>query len=213
MLHFRNRRRADMRKLKTAPSDIEDGLFARGLAPVAGVDEVGRGPLAGPVVACAVILPQGLVIEGVNDSKKISEKRREELCEKIKDAAVAFAFGIIEPAEIDDINILQATLKAMKIAVAALEIPPRVALVDGVSAPNCPCEVVCVKKGDSASHLIAAASILAKVTRDNIMKELHAAHPEYAWNANKGYGTAAHIAAIRQFGLTAAHRRSFCKSL
>ncbi|MCL1844872.1 MAG: ribonuclease HII [Defluviitaleaceae bacterium] len=202
-----------MRKIITAPNDIENALAQQGFAPIAGVDEVGRGPLAGPVVACAVILPEGFVIPGVNDSKKISEKRREELAAKIKQTALAYAFGIIDPQEIDEINILQATLKAMSNAVSALEIAPRIALVDGISAPNCACEVRCVKKGDSASHLIAAASILAKVLRDNIMRELHAEFPDYAWDTNKGYGTAAHIASIRRLGLTPAHRKSFCKGV
>ena len=200
-----------MRKIITAPSDIENGLYARGISPVAGVDEVGRGPLAGPVVACAVILPEGIVIEGVNDSKKISEKRREILADRIKQSAVSYAYGVVW--EIDGINILQATLKAMADAVAALEVVPKIAIVDGISAPRCICAVQCVKKGDSASHLIAAASILAKVKRDNIMKGLHAAHPQYSWDTNKGYGTAAHIAAIREFGLSPAHRRSFCTRL
>jgi ribonuclease HII len=184
-------------------------LYSQGITPIAGVDEVGRGPLAGPVVACAVILPEGIVIEGVNDSKRISEKRRGELAAAIKEKAISYAFGIIEPEEIDRINILQATLKAMAAAVAALEIAPSVALVDGISAPDCSCKVMCVKKGDSASHIIAAASILAKVLRDNIMRELHELHPDYAWDSNKGYGTAAHFAAIRKFGLSPAHRRSF----
>ncbi|MCL2356316.1 MAG: ribonuclease HII [Defluviitaleaceae bacterium] len=200
-----------MRKIITAPTDIEDNLYAQGLSPVAGVDEVGRGPLAGPVVACAIILPK-IEIAGINDSKKISAKRREELAAQLKEVAVSYAFGIIQPEEIDRINILQATLKAMAEAVAGLEIAPKIALVDGISAPDCICPVRCVKNGDSASRIIAAASILAKVMRDNMMQDLHRRYPEYAWDTNKGYGTAAHIEAIRRHGLTPAHRRSFCKS-
>lgn len=198
--------------MKTAPSVLEENLIARGFFPVVGVDEVGRGPLAGPVVACALILPEGLVIEGVNDSKKVSEARRMKLAEIIIESAVSYAFGIIEPLEIDRINILRATMAAMALAVDGLIIAPKVALVDGTTPPNCLCEVICVPKGDSASHLIAAASILAKVKRDNIMKNLHEEYPQYSWDSNKGYGTAAHIAALREFGLCPAHRKSFCKA-
>ncbi|MCL2456400.1 MAG: ribonuclease HII [Defluviitaleaceae bacterium] len=198
---------------KTAPSKIENDLIADGFFPIAGVDEVGRGPLAGPVVACALILPEGLVIEGVNDSKKVSEKNREKLSRIIKESAVSYSFGIIEPEEIDRINILQATLKAMSIAIEKLSVAPKIALVDGISPPKIEnVRVICVPKGDSFSHLIAAASILAKVERDNIMNALHAANPEYCWDANKGYGTAAHIAAIKSHGICAAHRKTFCRS-
>lgn len=200
-----------MRKIKTAPNNMEAALVADGFFPVAGVDEVGRGPLAGPVVACAVILPEGLVIAGVNDSKKVAEKMRAQLAAAIKEAAVSYAFGIISPEEIDRINILQATMKAMAQAVNLLSAAPSAALIDGTTPPPLSCKTICVPKGDSASHIIAAASILAKEKRDNIMKKLHAEFPAYAWDANKGYGTAAHIAAIREFGLSPAHRRSFCK--
>ena len=200
--------------LKTAPSDIENGLISNGHTPLAGVDEVGRGPLAGPVVACAVILPEGLIIEGVNDSKKVSEKKREKLAETIMESAISYAYGIIEPAEIDEINILQATLKAMTIALEGLSILPKYALVDGTTPPKTErgIRIICVPQGDSSSHLIAAASILAKVKRDKIMRELHEMHPQYKWDTNKGYGTAAHNAAIREFGLCPAHRRSFTSS-
>jgi ribonuclease HII len=199
--------------VKTAPSDIENGLIASGNFPIAGTDEVGRGPLAGPVVACALILPAGLIIEGVNDSKKVSEKKRLQLSEAIKESAVSYAFGIIEPAEIDRINILQATLEAMAMAVEGLNEKPVLVLADGTNSPKCACKVICIPKGDSASHLIAAASILAKVKRDTIMTELHERYPQYSWDKNKGYGTAVHYAAIKEFGLCEAHRRSFCKGL
>jgi ribonuclease HII len=162
-------------------------------------------------VACAVILPKGAVIEGVNDSKKVSDKRRRVLAEEIKKVAICYSFGIIEPEEIDRINILRATMNAMEIAVAGLGVAPKVALVDGTTPPDCSCKIICVPKGDSASHLIAAASILAKVERDNIMQRLHEEFLVYCWDKNKGYGTAAHMAALREFGLCAAHRRSFCK--
>jgi len=197
--------------MNTAPNTHESALAIEGFLPIAGVDEVGRGPLAGPVLSCALILPDGLVISGVNDSKKLSEKRREELAEKIKCEAISYAFGIVSPEEIDRINILQATLLAMAQAVQALKIAPAATLVDGIHAPKIPGKIVCVKKGDSSSHLIAAASILAKVERDKIMQELHGKFPVYAWDKNKGYGTAAHMAAIREHGLSPHHRKSFCR--
>jgi ribonuclease HII len=206
--------------VKTAPNDIENGLIAEGFSPIIGVDEVGRGPLAGPVVACAVVLPEGCVIEGVYDSKKVPEKRRIALSEELKRIAVGYAFGIIEPAEIDEINILQATLKAMSLAVERLLILPKAVLpnpqavlVDGNKPPPIPfdCKVMCVPQGDSKSHLIAAASILAKVERDFLIKKLHEEYPVYDWDNNKGYGTAAHMAAITKHGLSPQHRRSFCK--
>jgi len=199
--------------MKTAPNDIENGLTAEGFTTIAGVDEVGRGPLAGPVVACALILPQGLIIEGVYDSKKVTEKRREKLAQAIKESAISYAFSIIEPTEIDRINILQATMAAMVNAVNALVQAPDAILVDGTTRPGftIPSHVLCIPKGDSASHLIAAASILAKVKRDAIMQGLHDKYPHYAWASNKGYGTAAHIAAIKEHGLCPVHRRSFCK--
>ncbi|MCL2578036.1 MAG: ribonuclease HII [Defluviitaleaceae bacterium] len=200
------------REIITASNELETTLYAEGFSPVSGVDEVGRGPLAGPVMACALILPEGLIIEGVNDSKKMTATRRENLAEEIKKAAISYAFGIIEPAEIDRINILQATLKAMAQAVEGLQIVPKAVLVDGTTPPKLLCErVICVRKGDSASHLIAAASILAKVERDNIMQALHEEFPQYDWQKNKGYGTAVHITAIRQYGISPYHRRSFCK--
>jgi len=206
-----------MRKVTTAPSDIENALYNEGVFHVAGVDEVGRGPLAGPVVACAVVLPQGLVIEGVNDSKKISEKRRLALAEEIKSKALGYAFSIVNAAEIDRLNILQATMQAMVMAVERVcrkvDARPQAVLVDGTTAPPLSFEtrVICVPQGDAKSHLIAAASILAKVERDNIMIKFHESFPAYAWDKNKGYGTAAHMAAIREHGLTSAHRRSFTK--
>jgi len=194
----------------TAPTTIEDSYTADGIAIIAGVDEVGRGPLAGPVVACAVILPQGLVIDGVNDSKKISEKRREELAAVIKAQALAYSFGIIDVAEIDEINILQASLLAMRVALEKLRIKPQLALIDGNKLPpNLPCRAQTVTQGDSKSHLIAAASILAKVKRDRIMQALHEEYPQYGFDRHKGYPTAAHRAAVREHGQTIHHRTSF----
>ena len=194
---------------KTAPSVIEDSLARSGLRPVAGVDEAGRGALAGPVVACAVILPQGLVINGVNDSKKLSAKLRKELEHEIKKAAVSYAYGIIEAAKIDEINILNAALLAMKQAIESLSTPPQAVLADGTYSPSCEAKVICVKQGDSESHLIAAASILAKVYRDDIMTGIHEAYPVYGFASHKGYGTALHREAIMRHGLSAEHRKSF----
>jgi len=201
--------------LKTAPDSLERLLCLSGFFPVIGVDEAGRGPLVGPVVACALVLPDGLVIEGVNDSKKVPALRREKLTAEIKTASLAYAFGIVNAAEIDRINILQATMQAMNHAVSevleACRANPAIALVDGTTPPLCPCPVMCIAKGDSHSHLIAAASILAKVKRDTIMEDLHKQYPEYGFDQHKGYGTAAHIAAIKQHGLCPEHRRSFCR--
>jgi len=148
---------------------------------------------------------------GVNDSKKVSEKKRERLAVLIKEAAICYAYGIVSPSEIDRLNILQATLAAMAMAIDGLETTPKFALVDGTTPPKCACKVICVPQGDAASHLIAAASILAKVKRDTMMKELHSLHPQYSWDANKGYGTAAHREAIKSFGLCSEHRRTFCE--
>jgi len=197
----------------TAPTIIEDSYIAHGISPIAGVDEAGRGPLAGPVVACAVILPAGLVIEGVNDSKKITEERRDKLAVCIKTQALAYAFGIVDVAIIEEVNILQATMLAMQNAVECLKTAPKFVLVDGNKLPHLPCEALCIKKGDSASHLIAAASILAKVARDNMMLELHQKYPFYGFDRHKGYGTKAHTDAIAKHGLCPAHRVSFCKKI
>ena len=195
----------------TAPRIVEDAYVAQGITFIAGVDEAGRGALAGPVVACAVILPVGCVIEGVNDSKKVSAKRRTELAKRIEDAALSFSFGIMDIDVIEEINILQASLMAMRSAIEGLDTTPGIALIDGNQIPqNLLCKAICIKQGDSASHLIAAASILAKIKRDKIMCALHSQYPEYGFDRHKGYGTVAHKAAIKKFGLCVHHRRSFC---
>jgi len=197
--------------MKTAPTIIEDSYTNRGILTVAGVDEAGRGALAGPVVACAMVLPVGLVIEGVNDSKKLSQKRREELAKVIKSKALSYAFGIVDVNVIEEINILQASLLAMRLAVVELKPAPQVALIDGNKLPsNIPYEAHCIKQGDSASHLIAAASILAKVERDAIMLELHGKYPMYGFDKHKGYGTAVHKLALKEYGLCPQHRVGFC---
>ena len=201
---------------KTASLDYEEKLYAQGFIHIGGVDEVGRGPLAGPVVACAVIMPQGLIIPGVNDSKKISPKRREELANIIKEAAIDYALGWADAALIDEINILQATYVAMSRALENLSIRPDALLIDGVQGkwlpdPDIPC--LFLKGGDSASHSIAAASIVAKVARDAAMLDWHEKYPLYGFDTHKGYGTAKHMEAIRVHGMCPLHRRSFLKNL
>lgn len=179
---------------------------------ICGIDEAGRGPLAGPVVAGAAILPVDCEILFLNDSKKLSEKRREELFLEIKEKAVAWSVGIVGPDVIDEINILQATYEAMRQAIAGLSVQPDILLNDAVTIPGVAINQVPIIKGDAKSVSIAAASILAKVTRDHMMAEYDTLFPEYGFAKHKGYGTAVHIAAIRQFGPCPIHRRSFIKN-
>jgi ribonuclease HII len=191
--------------------EIEDGHFAAGVRIICGVDEAGRGPLAGPVCAAAVILPPHAEIPGLNDSKKLSDKRRRELFPVIKEQAVAYGIGIATHEEIDEINILQATYLAMERAIQALGVQPELALIDGNRAKDFGIPVETVVKGDSRSASIAAASILAKVTRDDMMLELAETYPEYQFEIHKGYGTKAHYAALDQHGACPIHRRTFLK--
>lgn len=177
-----------------------------------GIDEAGRGPLAGPVCAAACVLPEGLVIEGLNDSKKLSEKRREALYEQITTQAVAWAVCLVDEAVIDEINILQATFRAMRGAVAKLGLQPDLCLVDGNRDPGLGLPTRTVVKGDASCASVAAASILAKVTRDRLMYAYDAQYPGYGFAVHKGYGTKAHYAAIQQLGLCPIHRRSFLKN-
>lgn len=179
---------------------------------ICGIDEAGRGPLAGPVVAGAAILPKDCAILYLNDSKKLSEKRREELFLEIKEKAVAYGVGVVGPDVIDKINILQATYEAMRQAVAGLSVVPDVLLNDAVTIPQITIRQVSIIKGDAKSVSIAAASILAKVTRDHMMLEYDKLYPEYGFAKNKGYGTAVHIAALKDFGATPIHRRTFIKN-
>ena len=181
-------------------------------AYVCGIDEAGRGPLAGPVAAGAVILPKDCRILYLNDSKKLSEKRREELFEEIKEKAAAWSVGIVSPARIDEINILQATYEAMRDAVGRLGVTPDVLLNDAVTIPGLPMKQVPIIKGDAKSLSIAAASVLAKVTRDHMMAEYEEMFPGYGFAKHKGYGTAAHIQAIRELGPCPIHRRSFIRN-
>ena len=178
---------------------------------VCGIDEAGRGPLAGPVAAGAVILPEDCRILYLNDSKKLSEKRREELSLEIKEKAVAWSVGLSSPERIDQINILQATYEAMREAIRGLSIKPEVLLNDAVTIPGVEGIQVPIIKGDAQSLSIAAASILAKVTRDHMMSEYEKLFPGYGFDRHKGYGTAAHIQAIRRLGPCPIHRRSFIK--
>lgn len=177
---------------------------------IAGVDEVGRGPLAGPVVCAAVIMPLDDLIEGIDDSKKLSEKKRNTLSELIKEKAICYNIAEVSPQVIDEINILEATKLCMKNALEGLEIKPDVALVDALTL-NTDIPVVNIIKGDFLSYSIGSASIIAKVYRDNLMVELASKYPEYAFEKHKGYGTAVHINAIKKFGPTEIHRRSFIK--
>ncbi len=176
---------------------------------ICGIDEVGRGPFAGPVVAGAVILPKDCDILYINDSKKLSEKRREMLFTEIKEKAVACAVGVVSPARIDEINILQATYEAMRQAIAALGVVPDLLLNDAVTIPGVEIPQIPIIKGDAKSISIGAASIYAKVYRDHLMEELDSFYPGYGFAKNKGYGTADHIAALRTLGPCEIHRRSF----
>ena len=176
---------------------------------ICGVDEVGRGPLAGPVVAGAVILPKGCRILYINDSKQLSEKKREELYQVIMEKAVACAVGYATPERIDEINILQATFEAMREAIGKLNPAPDILLNDAVKIPGVPIRQVPIIKGDAKSITIGAASIIAKVTRDRLMTEYDKVFPEYDFAGNKGYGSAAHIQALKKYGPTPIHRKSF----
>ena len=182
------------------------------LGYLCGIDEVGRGPLAGPVVACAVILPQDCHILYLNDSKKLSAAKREELYDVIMEKAVAVGIGMASPQRIDEINILQATYEAMREAISKLSVKPDILLNDAVTIPGVDIRQVPIIKGDAKSISIGAASIIAKVTRDRMMEEYAKIMPEYGFADNKGYGSAAHIAAIKEYGPTPIHRRTFIKN-
>ena len=190
---------------------IEQSHFARGIQIICGVDEAGRGPLAGPVCAAAVILPPNAEIPGLNDSKKLSDKKRRELYPIIKEQAIAYGIAFADHKEIDDINILQATYLAMERAINQLSVKPELALVDGNRAKDFGIPVETVVHGDSLSASIAAASVLAKVTRDDYMLKMAEAYPGYDFAIHKGYGTKAHYAALKELGACPIHRMSFLK--
>lgn len=191
--------------------EIERGLIARGIAPICGVDEAGRGPLAGPVCAAAVILPPELEIPGLNDSKKLTDKKRRALYDIIVAEAVSYGIAMASEQEIDEINILQATFNAMERAMNQLTVHPALALIDGNRERPFPVAVQTVVKGDSLSANIAAASILAKVTRDRYMEEMAGRYPQYGFEIHKGYGTKAHYAALTEYGPCPIHRRTFLR--
>jgi len=192
-----------------ATLEIELSLWGKGIRTIAGIDEAGRGPLAGPVVAAAVIFPEGTHIPGVDDSKKLSEKKREELFLRIKEQALSVGVGIVGHETIDRINILQATILAMHKAVDELNVKPDYLIVDGNSFRHETYPYQNIIDGDAKCFTIAAASIVAKVTRDELMREYHARYPLYGFAQNKGYGTKQHIEAIRRYGVCDIHRRSF----
>ena len=193
--------------------EVENEIAAEGFAPVCGVDEAGRGPLAGPVCAAAVILPKGLIFPGLDDSKKLTEKKREALYDAIVASAVSYGIAFASVEEIEELNILGATFLAMNRAIALLEPRPALALIDGNRNTGIEVPSRCIVKGDAKCASIAAASILAKVTRDRYMREMAERYPEYGFEKHKGYGTAAHYAALREHGPSPIHRPSFLKKM
>lgn len=192
---------------------IENEYREKGFNIICGVDEAGRGPLAGPVYAAAVILPSDCVIEGLNDSKKLTEKKREALFDEIKEKALDYGIASADEKEIDEINILNATFLAMKRAINSLSVKPDLALIDGNQKPHTDIEEVTVIKGDAKSMSIAAASVLAKVSRDRFMLEMAEKYPQYEFARHKGYGTKLHYEKIAQYGVCDIHRRTFLKKI
>lgn len=210
-------------RLKTI-KEIEENLYNEGITSIAGIDEAGRGPLAGPVVVACVVMPKYSMIEGVNDSKKVSEKKREKLYDEIINEAIAYGVGIVSQQEIDKINILNATKEGLTTAIREMEKDlkeknrgfdkPEIILVDAltkIDTDHIPYRSII--KGDSKSYSIASASIIAKVTRDRIMRQWDEVYPMYGFARHKGYGTSAHITAIKEYGLCPLHRRSFVKNI
>ncbi|MBQ9658601.1 MAG: ribonuclease HII [Clostridia bacterium] len=196
----------------TKLKQIENDLHKKGFKYICGIDEAGRGPLAGPVVVASVVMPENSMIEGINDSKKISEKKREELYDKIINEAISYGVGIVGQDEIDDINILNATKKGLTSSLQELTVKPDLILVDALEHINTlgiPYESII--KGDAKAYSISAASIIAKVTRDRIMREWAKVYPEYGFDGHKGYGTAKHIQAIKEHGICSIHRKTFTK--
>ena len=201
---------ARLTKLK----EIEKDLYEKGFQKIAGIDEAGRGPLAGPVVVAGVIMPQDSMIEGVNDSKKVSEKKREKLYDLILEQAIRYSVAIIGQDVIDEINILNATKQGVTKVVEGLEVKPNLILVDAlthIDTKGIPYDSIV--KGDAKCYNIAAASIIAKVTRDRIMRQWDEVYPQYGFEKHKGYGTAKHISAIKEYGICPLHRKSFTRNL
>lgn len=193
--------------------EFEKEAIAKGYKAVCGVDEAGRGPLAGPVCAAAVILPEGVIIDGVNDSKKLSEKKREALFDVIREQSLAYSIAYATVDEIEEINILNATMLAMKRAVEGLSVKADYAMIDGNRLPKLAIDSECIVKGDAKSMSIACASILAKVSRDRLLYKYAEEYPMYGFDKHKGYGTAAHREAILKYGPCPYHRKSFLKKL
>ena len=196
----------------TKIKEVEKDLYSKGFKNICGIDEAGRGPLAGPVVVAGVIMPQDSMIEGINDSKKVTEKRREKLYDVIKEEAISYSIAVIDHHVIDDINILNATKQGVTEVVDGLDVKPDLIIVDALTHINTrgiPYEPII--KGDAKCYNIAAASILAKVTRDRIMRQWDEIYPQYGFSSHKGYGTAKHIAAIKEYGLCPIHRLTFTK--
>lgn len=193
--------------------ELENRIYEEGFSRICGVDEAGRGPLAGPVFAAAVILPRGLVIDGLNDSKKLSGMRRETLFDEIREKALAYGIASASVEEIERLNILGATFLAMNRAIEALTLPPELALIDGNRSAGIRIPARCVVKGDSSCADIAAASILAKVSRDRLMLELAQKYPGYHFEQHKGYGTKQHYEALRELGPSPIHRPSFLRKM
>ena len=196
----------------TKIKEIEKDLYSKGFKNICGIDEAGRGPLAGPVVVAGVIMPQDSMIEGINDSKKVTEKRREKLYDVIREEAISYSIAVIDHHVIDDINILNATKQGVTEVVDGLDVKPDLIIVDALTHINTrgiPYEPII--KGDAKCYNIAAASILAKVTRDRIMRQWDEIYPQYGFSSHKGYGTAKHIAALKEYGPCPLHRKSFIK--
>lgn len=189
--------------------EYENSAKLKGYKSICGVDEAGRGPLAGPVCAAAVILPDNTVIDGVNDSKKLSEKKREALFSVIKETALSYSIAYASVEEIEELNILNATMLAMKRAVEGLDVPADYAMIDGNKAPKLKIESECIIKGDAKSMSVACASILAKVSRDHLLYEYAKEYPQYHFDKHKGYGTKVHTEAIKEYGPCPYHRMSF----
>ena len=199
-------------RLKLLKAD-EEKLHEKNIEYIAGIDEAGRGPLAGPVVVGVVIMPKDSMIEGVNDSKKVSEKKREKLYDEITSEAIAWGVGIVDQNEIDEINILNATKKAVTMAISSLKVKPDLILVDALTnIDTCGIPYKSIIKGDAKEYSIAAASIIAKVTRNRIMRQWDEVFPEYGFKGHKGYGTKKHIEAIKEYGPCMLHRKTFIKN-
>ncbi|MGF7185155.1 ribonuclease HII [Desulfitispora alkaliphila] len=210
-IQLRKEKMEEERKRVQILYKTEEDLWKQGVSPVAGIDEAGRGPLAGPVVAAAVIFDRPIHIPALNDSKKLSEKKRYQVEELIKEAATAWATGVVDAATIDTLNIAQASFLAMKLAIKNLNIVPKHILVDGFNIPGALQKQTPLIKGDQISASIAAASIIAKCTRDRIMSQYSDKYPFYNFEVNKGYGTKDHYQNLRDFGLTPIHRKTFIK--